>query len=255
MSFVVRLQEDTNEKGRHAVNNRIKKISEEITPQPTYTNTSKNKPTSEEEYIAKYEKPKYLQNEMLQKYLKSGDEYYLTRWRQHTSIRYETYRDFPPYTLNMQDIIHRKNELDLVALNNTVLYRQFLNSFHEFGSIQEQDTVRIFAEFLLHHHNESGLSFSSSFHPGVEFDKANIESTSNLVLNPKLASTILLAYVFNSCMLYDKNDWNFRKFLHKLREYSLGNVKLEETLGEYRLKFSAFPRISQVRTWKSSAFL
>ena len=111
---------------------------------------------------------------MLQKYLKSGDEYYLTRWRQHTSIRYETYRDFPPYTLNMQDIIHRKNELDLVALNNTVLYRQFLNSFHEFGSIQEQDTVRIFAKFLLHHHNESGLSFSPFFHPGVEFDKANI---------------------------------------------------------------------------------
>ena len=206
MSFVVRLQEDTNEKGWHAVNDRIKEISEEIIPQPMYTNTSKNKPTSEEEYIAKYEKPKYLENEMLQKYLKSGDEYYLTRWRQHTSIRYETYRDFPPYTLNMQDIIHRKNELDLVALNNTVLYRQFLNSFHEFGSIQEQDTVRIFVEFLLHHHNESGLSFSPFFHPGVEFDKANIESTSNLVLNPKLASTILLACVFNLCMLYDKND-------------------------------------------------
>ena len=53
MSFVVRLQEDTNEKGRRAVNDRIKEISEETIPQPTYTNTSKNKPTSEEEYIAK----------------------------------------------------------------------------------------------------------------------------------------------------------------------------------------------------------
>ena len=106
----------------------------------------------------------------------------------------------------MQDIIHRKNELDLVALNNTVLYRQFPNSFHEFGSIQEQDTVRIFAEFLLYHHNKIGLSFSPFFHPGVEFDKANIESTFNLVLKPKLNSTILQAYVFKSCMLYDKND-------------------------------------------------
>jgi len=41
MSFVVRLQEDTNEKGRRAVNDRIKEISEEIIPQPRYTNTAR----------------------------------------------------------------------------------------------------------------------------------------------------------------------------------------------------------------------
>ena len=250
MSFITRIEESNQRRGPIA-KERIKKINDTIKVQPVYTNLNKDKPTNESEYIDKYPKPAYLQNDKFKEYLATGEESLLQEWRKfcwvHGNDGEQQYYEFPPFTLTMEDMKQKEKnkeekEVDLVALNNTVLYREILSSFYEFGNIEEQQTVGGLAEFLLHHHNSSGISFDPTFHPGIEFDDANIENSTNLVLNPKLASTVLLAYVYNSCMLYDKNVLNYRLFLLKLREYEIGNgnVKLETTLGKCMLCFFVF---------------
>ena len=246
MSFIVRLEEDEDEKHKtiNIEQDRIAKLPKDMREQKEHT-VGQNKIENEQVYNAKYEKPKYLLEPKLLKYLNTGEESDFTKWRKFIAeIIYPSKkgREFPPFRLCIEDTVHEKDMVDLVALNNTLLYREFLYSFHELGDIQEQESVRVLAKFLLHHHNESGLSFSPMFHQGVEYDEeVNIEGNSNLVHHPKLASTILLSYVFNSCMLYDKNALKFKKFLHKLRVFELGPVKLEETLGEYKTPCSDFP--------------
>ena len=58
----------------------------------------------------------------------------------------------------------------------------------------------------------------------LDFTDAPVEGTS-LMSNPKLAATLLLSYMCNACLFFDKNDHKFRRFLVRIRHEEKGNKK------------------------------
>ena len=190
---------------------------------------------SREVFDEKYPKPDFLNQLAYQEYLEQGKTDALNGWRTYLAIKHKDSKkpEYPPFQLSMDDIDHLKteNKFDLVACNNSILFAGFLRAFTEFGNEQEEEQAQEHTAFLLHWHNDGGNSFQPHLCKQLEVLNISIDD-SNLILNPKLGATLLLSYIYNACMFFDKNDSQFRIFLVKLRRGERGSQKLEEILGE-----------------------
>lgn len=191
---------------------------------------------SEEELESYTPKPPFLRNERYQNYIDNIDVASASAWGVAVAIhkkeqkRQHTF--YPPYPIRESDITYNRkvgshNKLLLPDINNTIMFPLILNAY-----MPNNDRSKRLSTLMVHWFNGGGCSFKPNLGEYLKVLDPDLV-LKGITSNPEMATTMLLANMYNSCLFFDKNDGKFcHRLLAKLRQFEVKEPNIKEVLGK-----------------------